>query len=70
MLEELFEEKDHADPAPSLALFFDLAVALKLTPNPRSTNASIAISVILTELAKGTQKVFVPFEGQTIQAPL
>ena len=43
---------------------------VEIDAKTRSTIELIAISVILTELAKETQKHFVPLRGQTIQAPL
>ena len=57
----------------SSAIFGSLFVpccCVEIDAKTRSTIELIAISVILTELAKETQKHFVPFRGQTIQAPL
>ena len=50
--------------------FFWPCCCVEIDAKSRSTIELIAISVILTELAKETQQDFVPFGGQTIQAPL
>ena len=50
--------------------FFVPCCCVEIDAKSRSTIELIAISVILTELAKETQKDLVPFGGQTIQAPL
>ena len=70
MWEEPFLKKRSRRSSAIFGSFFVPCCCVEIDAKTRSTIELIAISVILTELAKETQKDLVPFGGQTIQAPL
>ena len=70
MLEEPFRRKRSSRSSAIFGSFFRPCCCVEIDAKSRSTIELIAISVILTELVKETQKDLVPFGGQTIQAPL